>query len=315
VHLRGARHSRTPADAALTVRTREVMFRIGGEEDLLDRPTAVPVSAPQPSHTAVPTASQPLPATARAACPPDAGTPPASATAAQPPESPAMSEAAVLDVPAPDAPARGSPARPADDVEPSPVTVLHAPVSPRLPDLDRQDPATARGCSISQDDVPTVVSPLRRRRLPPHHQGRDTAVRRHRSTVAVKGRQRPRLAKLQSCIAWVNALIFTVLVVAAVIGHTPASTTAAGSEPSTAQAAARPVAPLPSTRLAGSKVLPGPRVREHRACPSRSARPHLTLPPRPPEACRVASSAASTPSASHPGARDAQGNTSIGFSP
>jgi hypothetical protein len=314
----------------LTVRTREVMFRIGGEEDLLDRPTAMPVPAPQPSHTAVPTASQPLPATARAACPPDAGTPP---------ESPAMSEAAVLDVPAPDAPARGSPARPADDVEPSPVTVLHAPVSPRLPDLDRQDPATARGCSISQDDVPTVVSPLRRRRLPPHHQGKDAAVRRHRSTVAVKRRQRPRLAKLQSCIAWVNALIFTVLVVAAVIGHTPASTTAAGREPSTAptQAAARPVAPLPSTRLAGSKILPEPRAREHRACPSRSARPRLTLPPRPPEAsfkrslpastsrrsasspaaiaCRVATSAASTasaPSASHPGA---QGNTSIGFSP
>ncbi len=293
------------------------MFRIGGEEDLLDRPTAVPISTPQPS-TAVPTASKPLPATARAACPPDAGTPPASATAAQPPEAPVMSEAAVLDVPAP-APARGSPARPADDVEPSPVTVLHAPVAPRLPDLDRQDPATARGCSISRDDVSTVVSPLRRRRLPRHHQGKDTAVRRHRSTVAVKGRERPRLAKLQSCIAWVNALIFTVLVVAAVIGHTPASTTATGSEPSTAltQATARPVAPLPSTRLAGSKILPRPRAREHRACslPASISRRSASSPAA--IACRVASSAASTasaPSASHPGARDAQG-TSIGFSP
>lgn len=268
------------------------MFRIGGEEDLLDRAPAVPVCAPQPSRAAVPIASRPLPATARAACPPAAGTPWASAT---PPETSGISEAGVLNMSAPDAPARGSQAPHTDDMEPSPVTVLHAPASPPLSDLDRQDPATAHGRSISQDDMPTVAPPLRRRRLPAH-QHRDTATRRHRSTATLKRRPRPRLARLQSCIAWVNALIFTVLVVAAVIGHTPASTTAAGSESSTVvtQVATKPVAPLPSTRFTGSKTLLRPRVRKHRERLSHSQRPRRML---------------------HPGTRSVQGDTPAEFIP
>ncbi len=240
------------------MRTREVMFRIGGEEDLLDRP-AVAASASRPSHAEAAVASRPSTTAACAVCPPDASVPPSSAAMTWPAEGPVATDAAVLDASVPNVPARGGPPRSAGGSERSPAAAPNTSVSPLLPDLDRRGRAIADG-SISKDNTAADASGLRRWREEP--------------TALLKGGQRPRLAKLHRCVAWVNALIFTVLIVAAVIGHTPASTTAASSGATPVRQAARPVAARASTRFASSRVLRGPPSRC--ALPSRLPCPRLT---------------------------------------
>ena len=297
----------------MTRRTREVMFRIGGEEDLLDRPTVAPAPAPQPDSAPIPIASEPPSTPWRAGRPLDADIPLAPGVPEQPTEILTASATKVLD-----APALENPPRPVQSMEPSPATV---------PDT-------------STSGVPAPAPP----RSPRAHQHHD-AGRRDRSTASPTRRQHLGLTRLHSWIAWVNALILTVLIVAAVIGHDPPSTTAVGRASSTTQAAARPVDSSSNTGSAMSKLPPRPLIREHRGPPSHLVRhrPHLTVASREPTrrspsasipqryisppvviARRVASSpsaapapTSATPTANHPraDAKDPRGNPSVEFAP
>lgn len=299
----------------MTRRTREVMFRIGGEEDLFDRPSVAPASVPQPDSAPIPGASEPLSTPWRADRPLDADIPLAPGVPEQPTETLTASATKALDAPAPENP------QPVQSMEPSPATV---------PDT-------------STSGVPAPAPPLSPR-SPRAHQHHD-AGRRDRSTASPTRRQHPGLTRLHSWIAWVNALILTVLIVAAVIGHDPQSTTAVGRASSTTQAAARPVDSSSNTGSAMSKLPPRPLIREHRGPPSHPVRrrpyrtvasreptrrsPSASIPQRdisPPVAIarRVASppSAApaptsATPTANHPrpDAKDPRNNPSVEFAP
>jgi hypothetical protein len=302
----------TPANSAMTRRTREVMFRIGGEEDLFDRPSVAPASVPQPDSAPIPGASEPLSTPWRADRPLDADIPLAPGVSEQPTETLTASATKVLDAPAPE-----NPARPVQSMEPTPATV---------PDT-------------STSGVPAPASPLSPR-SPRAHRHHD-AGRRDRSTASLTRRQRPGLTRLHSWIAWVNALILTVLIVAAVIGHDPQSTTAVGRASSTTPAAARPVDSSSNTGPAMSKLPPRPLIREHRRPPSHPVRrrppasreptrrsPSVFIPQQdisPPVAItrRVAPSpsaapaTSTTPIANHrrPDAKAPRGDPSVEFAP
>jgi hypothetical protein len=226
-------HPTASANTAMTKRTREVMFRIGSEEDLPDPPTAAPACAQSPSRAAAPNASEPSPAPAIQAQP----------------TRPAASAAEVLD-----APVAVSPVRPAQAMKPSPSAM----------------PAT----SASRAPVPT---PLRRRE-PRAHQNHHHAGRRDRSIASPRRRQRPGLVPLHIWIASLNALIVTMLVVAAVIGHAPPATSAVGQESptTTRQAAARPVASSVNTRSATSRAIASPLTGRHHPQARRRSRTRLT---------------------------------------
>jgi hypothetical protein len=231
------------------VRTREVMFRIGGEDDLLERPAAVPASA---SQAEAPADARPSTAVASAVSPLEDGTPMPSAAAARPAEGPVKNGAVIpeADASAPDVATRGSPPRPAVAMERGPGATPSTLVSPTLSDLDRGDRA-ATDDSISNESTPVVTSWGRRWRPPAHQE----SSRRECAAALLKSSRRPRLAQLHRCVAWVNAAIFTVLIVAAVVGHTPSSTTDPSSGATQIRQTTRPVAAPPSTRPANSGVL------------------------------------------------------------
>jgi hypothetical protein len=243
----------------MTARAREVMFRIGGEEDLLDPPTAVPASVPPANRAPITSASMPPSAPAQPAWSPYADIP----LVPEPDEVLIVGGAEVAAAPAPAIPAQ--PAEAAITSEGEAVDTSTAP-TPDVPTPDppaREDPARP---------IRAPTPPSHRRRRGTHHNRE--ANRGCRSTATPNGRQRSGLAKLSSTVAWVNALILTMLVLAAVIGHTPASTTVANRElPSPlAQAPARAAAPLRITRLELAKILRRALARKYRVLPGRRAR-------------------------------------------
>lgn len=296
----------------MTRRTREVMFRIGGEDDLLDRPTVAPVTAPKPDSAPIPRISEPPPTPGRAGRPLDADIPLAPGIPDQPTETLRASATKVLDAPPPE-----NPPRPVQSMEASPATV---------PDT-------------STSGIPAPASPLPPR-SPRAHRHHD-AGRRDRSAASVTRRQRPGLTRVHSWIAWVNALILTVLIVAAVIGHDPPSTTAVGRASSTTQTAVRPVDSSSNTGPAMSKLPPRPLIREHRRPPSHPVHrrlsalrepsggsPSVSIPQRdisPPVAItrRVAASPSAAPATSatpmanrrRPDAKAPRGDPSVEFAP
>jgi hypothetical protein len=165
----------------------------------------------------------------------------------------------LLDLPTPgalDAPAPESPARRTERTEP---------ISARVPESSR-----------SAVEAP----PSRRRRREPRADQQRHAGRRDRSTAPPTRRQRPGLTGLHSWIAWVNAAILTLLIVAAVIGHDPPSTTAVGRAPSTATrqaAAAQTVASSVGARPATTRILPKPLAHRRHSPPSHSPRPRVAV--------------------------------------
>jgi hypothetical protein len=178
----------------MTRRTREVMFRIGNEEDLLDEPMPAPSRASPPNWARTSDASEPLGA----------------------PE---------------------FPVRPAD---------LAAPTAPR------------------------------RRRKPPAH--RHPRMQHHRtgqqdrSRTPRTHRRRPELRGVRSWIAGVNATILIVLLVAAVIGHSPPATPATGREPptttrqtaaTTGQTAAQPAVSSVTAQVASTGAPPSLLAHRH----------------------------------------------------
>jgi len=216
------------------------MFRIGGEEDLLD-----------PSHAAISNAPE-RPAAAEIPAQPTPVTP---------------SAAGVLDAPASVSlarPAEGTPSYGLDLQYPTTAfSVDHKPSgcdSERIADR------------ISEDDITAAIS-LRGAQWPRANEHRDTGGL-GRPTLPSAGRQRPGLTRLHIWIAWVNALILAVLIAAAVVGRDPTSTTAASREPSTAQAPARLADSFPSADPATSNSSPKP---QHR--PPKRRRPTIPAQP------------------------------------
>jgi hypothetical protein len=231
----------------VSARVREVMFRIGGEEDLLDCRPAVPTCAPPPNQTPIPTASAPAP--------------PAPATSARPTESDTAGEAEAPNVPAPAAPNQGTPkphlrARDARTLDMQAPPVPSAPLRdepkphPPAPHRSVRDvPAPAPPARVpAPRPIRAPSSPPRSRSRGPHHDWDAGTL--YQSPPPARRRPRPQLRGLTSTIAWVNALILALLVLAAVIGHTPPSTTAARPERSVAiaRAPARAVTPVRITR-------------------------------------------------------------------
>jgi hypothetical protein len=247
----------------MSARTREVMFRIGGEEDLLDCLTAEPAGALRPKDAAIPTPPKPLPVPAQAAWPLEDDILPAPTIAPRPAETLIKTEAEVADLPA-----HAILAQPAEADTTSEAGVLDVP-APAAPagDVPTPDPPARE---VPARPIRAPASPPHPRRRGAHH-GRD-ASRRYRSIPPPMRCQRPGLVKLSSCIAWVNALILTVLVVAGVIGHAPAST-ASRERPSTiTRATARPAVSAPVTRLEFAQILRKALARKHRVLPPRHRR-------------------------------------------
>jgi hypothetical protein len=152
--------------------------------------------------------------------------------------------------------------------------LLDRPTAP--PACSSPSPATMPETSTPRAPAPT--QPLRRRE-PRAHQDRG-AGRRDRSTAPPTRRQRPGLTGLHSWIAWVNAAILIVLIVAAVIGHDPPSTTAVGRAPSTTTrqpAAAQTVASSVGARPATTMILPKPLAHRRHSLPSHRPRPRVTV--------------------------------------
>lgn len=236
------RHPTIPTNAAMTKRTHEVMFRIGGEDDLLDRPTVAPATAPQPDSTPIPRSPEPPFAPWHSGRPLDADVLVVPGLSEQPIETLAASATEALDAPALDIPT---------------LTVQRT----------ESTPATAP--DTSTPEVPPPTSPLRPQwpRTHQHHY----ADRQDRSIAPSTRRRHPGLTRLHSWIAWVNALILTVLIVAAIIGHTPPSTTVTSRESSPTRTAARPLDSLSNPRPAISNLPSRPPVREHRGQSSHPA--------------------------------------------
>lgn len=136
---------------------------------------------------------------------------------------------------------------------------------------------------IAEDGVRSSAS-RRRRREPRAHQRRSASSEDH-STAPPASRQRPGLTGWHSWIAWINAGILTVLIVAAVIGHDPPSPTTAGREPPAApkQAVAQPVASAVAPANAPvdappatARSIPKPRAHRHNSLPSHRPRRRAT---------------------------------------
>ena len=203
----------------MTRRTGELMFRIGGEEDLLDPIHASTSSAPEPP-AAADISGQSAPVT--------------------------PSAVGVLD-----APASVSPARPDECAHPSPTATAPDAATTSSCGLDPRDPVAALlldprasgGDSeriagrICRDGV-TASGSLRGARWPQVDEDRGGSGL-GRSISPSTRLRRSGLTRLHIWIAWVNAVILAVLIVAAVVGHDPSSTTGASRGPSTAQAPAR----------------------------------------------------------------------------
>jgi hypothetical protein len=206
----------------------------------------------------------------------------------------------LLDLPKPGALDARSPASPTQRTERTEPISASAPgdsISPPL-GLDTQDPAAAPSPSlglsgsdaefaarrIAEDGVRSP--PSRRRGREPRAHRRRSAGSRGRSTAPPVHSPRPGLTGWHSWIAWINAGILAVLIVAAVIGHDPPSTTAAGPEPpaSPKQAVAQPVASAPAsartpedTRTAPPHITPKPHVHRHEVLPSHRSLPSVTV--------------------------------------
>jgi len=198
--------------------------------------------------------------------------------------------AGALDAPAPESPARRterteriSARVPGDSTSPPPGLDTRdpaAPLSPRLRPLGREAELAASG--IAEDAVRSP--PSRRRRREPRAHQRRSAGSQDRSTASPTRRQRPGLTGWHSWIAWINAGILTVLIVAAVIGHDPPPITAMVREPpiTPKQAGAQPLASAAApadasvdAQPATASIAPKPRVHRHDS--PASHRPHLRL--------------------------------------
>lgn len=140
---------------------------------------------------------------------------------------------------------------------------------------ERTEPISARAPESSRLAV-QAPAPRRRRREPRAHQRRFAGSEDH-STAPAASRQRAGLTGWHSWIAWINAGILTVLIVAAVIGHDPPSPTAAGREPPAGpkQAVAQPVASAVAPAgapvdapPATARITPKPRAHRHDSPPS-----------------------------------------------
>jgi hypothetical protein len=169
---------------------------------------------------------------------------------------------------APDVATRGSPPRAAVAIERDLGAMPSTLVYPTLSDLDR----AATDDSISNENTPVLTSGRRRGRPPARQEG----SRRERAGALLRSSRHPRLGQLHRCVAWVNAAIFTVLIAAAVVGHTPSSATAPSSGATRVVQTARPAAEPPSARPASSGVLRRSlsrcRLRGRPACPRKTAR-------------------------------------------
>jgi hypothetical protein len=208
-------------------------------------------------------------------------------------------EEELLDLPAAgalDAPALKSPARRTERTEPisarvpgdsmstppGPDTQDPAePLSPSLRPLGREAEIAASG--IDDDGLRSPPS-RRRRREPRAHRRRSTGSEDH-SIAPPAGRQRAGLTGWHGWIAWINAGILTVLIVAAVIGHDPPSPTAAEREPAAApkQAVAQPLASAVAPAGAPvdappttARITPKPRADRHDSLPSHLPRRRAT---------------------------------------
>jgi hypothetical protein len=207
-------------------RANKVMFRIGGEDELLDPPPP-PTSTPPLSPTKLAPEEQP-----RAACPAD--------------DAPGVSVRVSSGVSEP----------PTASVATDPTETLGPPTGNRSVRPVQASPAVPMS-SISTSGI-SVSAALRSRGTQHHRHGR--ANREDRPIAPTIRQRRPRPTGAHGWITWLNALILAVLIVAAVIGHDPSSTPATSRGSSTANTTANSFEP---TR-ARSDVPPRRSVRERR---------------------------------------------------
>jgi len=195
-----------------------------------------------------------------------------------------------------DASAPESPVRRTERTEPISARVPGDSTSPPH-GLDTQDPAAqlspshrplgreAELAASGIDDHGVGRPPSRRRRRRPGAHQRRSADSEDHGTAPPARRRPPGLTGWHSGIAWINAGILTVLILAAVIGHDPSSMTPAGRESPAApeQAvvqpaasaiapASTPVDPAPAT----ARSIPEPRVHRRDALPSNRPHPRVT---------------------------------------
>jgi hypothetical protein len=220
-------------------RAHKVMFRIGGEDELLDPPPAVPAPALPTDRSPTKLASDEQPPTAcHADDAPGAGVRVVSGVSEQPTGSLAADSTEAFDLPTRERPVRPAEASPA------------APMS-----------------SISTSGIRVPIA-LRSRGAQRHRRGH--ANREDRSIAPPIHQRRPRPTGVHGWITWLNALILTVLIVAAVIGHDPSSMPATGHRSSTTQTTANSSEP---TR-APSDLPPVPSVHERRRPSKHPVRAH-----------------------------------------